>query len=207
VPQVTGLRQLVHGTFMTKATWRARTSDGTQLTILADAMSPGELTVLVLPPTNHPIDHPTEPSATTLPDAKTAGHVAGHVAESTASPSAEMVELKQWEQRSFDDVRISTRMLTASVETPAWRVNITAKPIYGLVPPLLNATHVHGHWHPIQKRFDLLVHGSYPQPNAHGIIGQSYSGTATLSCGTGSATSTVPSSRPMRPTATACCRP
>jgi len=176
---------------MTKATWRARTSDGTQLTILADAMSPGELTVLVLPPTNHPIDHPTEPSATTLPDAKTAGHVAGHVAESTASPSAEMVELKQWEQRSFDDVRISTRMLTASVETPAWRVNITAKPIYGLVPPLLNA----------------LICSSMGRTRSPMRTASLDRATATLSCGTGSATSTVPSSRPMRPTATACCRP
>ena len=37
-----GLRQLVHGTFMTQATWRVRTAAGRELAIKADAMAPGE---------------------------------------------------------------------------------------------------------------------------------------------------------------------
>ena len=44
----------------------------------------------------------------------------------------------------------------------------------GLVPPTLNATHVHGKWEEDQRRLDLLIHGAYPQPDAHGIVGQSY---------------------------------
>jgi len=53
-------------------------------------------------------------------------------------------------------------------------VNVTAKPIYGLVPPLLNETHVHGKWDEEQRRLDILINGAFPQPDAHGIIGQSF---------------------------------
>merc|ERR1711988_689744 len=75
---------------------------------------------------------------------------------------------------TFDDTTIETRMLTVSVQTPAWTINVTSNPIYGLVQPLLNSTHTHGHWAVDQRRLDIAVAGSFPQPNAHGIIGQSY---------------------------------
>ena len=39
---VVGLRQMVHGTFMTQATWHIRTGAGRELFIKADAMAPGE---------------------------------------------------------------------------------------------------------------------------------------------------------------------
>ena len=65
-------------------------------------------------------------------------------------------------------------MLTVSVVTTDWHVSVTSKPIYGLVPPLLNETHVHGHWEEAQRRLDIAIDGRFPQPNAHGIIGQSY---------------------------------
>ena len=48
------------------------------------------------------------------------------------------------------------------------------EPIYGLMEPILNETHYHGRWEPEQRRFDVTVQGVFPQPNAHGIIGQSY---------------------------------
>ena len=65
-------------------------------------------------------------------------------------------------------------MLSVAVETPNWAVNVTSKQIYGLLPPLLNATHVHGRWEEDQRRLDLNIRGAYPQPDAHGIVGQSY---------------------------------
>lgn len=162
---VTGLQQLVHGTFMTKAAWRVRTSSATHLLILADAMTPGELTVALLPSASA--------SASSL-DSKTKATAANATAAASASSAVETIALKQWQSVTFDDVTIQTRQLTVCVTTPAWTVNVTSKPIYGLVPPLANATHVHGHWSPMQKRLDLLVHGAYPQPDAHGVIGQSY---------------------------------
>ena len=137
---VTGLKQLIHGTFMTQATWRMRTSSGKELLVTADAMHKGELTVLVL----------------------------------GGGGSVQTVAVKPWQRVAFDDVRIETRMLTASVESPTWQVNVTAKPIYGLVPPLLNETHVHGKWDEEQRRLDILINGAFPQPDAHGIIGQSF---------------------------------
>ena len=45
---VVGLRQLVHGTFMTQATWHIRTAAGRELFIKADAMAPGEAHVAKL---------------------------------------------------------------------------------------------------------------------------------------------------------------
>ena len=63
---------------------------------------------------------------------------------------------------------------SVSGETDSWQVNVTARPIYGLVPPFLNETHDHGRWEQMQKRLDIEVRGSFPQLDAHGIIGQSY---------------------------------
>lgn len=83
-------------------------------------------------------------------------------------------KITPWKKMSFDDVVIETRMLTVSVKTPFWTVNITSKPIYGLVQPVLNATHTHGHWAIDQRRFDIAMEGAFPQPDAHGIVGQSY---------------------------------
>jgi len=53
-------------------------------------------------------------------------------------------------------------------------VNVTSKPIYGLVDPAFNETHIHGHWQEEQRRFDIMLHGESPQPQAHGILGQGY---------------------------------
>ena len=33
---------------------------------------------------------------------------------------------------------------------------------------------MHGRWDEDQRRLDLLIHGAYPQPDAHGVVGQSY---------------------------------
>jgi len=139
----TGLKQLVHGTFMTMAMWRVHTSAGRGLLIEADAMKKGEVDVLVFPAPQ-------------------------------SGQAMESVSMKQWQQVSLDDVRIETRLLTTSVQTPMWQINVTAKPIYGIVQPLFNETHVHGHWAEDQRRFDVLIHGVFPQPDAHGIVGQSY---------------------------------
>lgn len=43
----TGLKQLVHGTYLTRAAWRVRTSRGKELLVKADAMRRGELDVYV----------------------------------------------------------------------------------------------------------------------------------------------------------------
>lgn len=142
---VSGLTQLVHGTFMTKAAWRVRTSAGKELLISADAMKQGELVVFVL-------------------------------GGSALNTPKETIAVKQWQRLVFDDMRIETRMLTASVESAAWLVNITSKPIYNLVPPIFNETHLHVHWEENQRRFDILIQGDSSQPDAHGIIGQSYRG-------------------------------
>jgi hypothetical protein len=44
----TGARQLVHGTFMTKAAWRVRTGAGRTLLIKSDAMRKAELELTVV---------------------------------------------------------------------------------------------------------------------------------------------------------------
>jgi len=142
-------QQLVHGTFMTKALWRVRTSAGRELLIATEAMKVGEASVIELPK----------------------GSLALTESELV---HAESVTMKAWQRRVYDDVTIETRMLSVSVATAAWTVNVTSKAIYGLVPPLLNQTHVHGIWEEGQRRLDLLIHGAYPQPDAHGIVGQSY---------------------------------
>ena len=139
----TGVRQLVHGTFMTRAYWRVRTSSGRHLLIWADAMRRGEVDVLVL---------------------------------QQGAPAGSR-RLGPWQTASWDEVHVSTRMLTAIVATRAWQVNVTSKPIYGLQLPVLNASHYHGKWEVEQRRFDVAIRGAFPQPSAHGVIGQSYRDT------------------------------
>ena len=91
---------------------------------------------------------------------------------------------------SFGDVRLATRMMTVSVQSPLWEVNVTSKPIYGLAMP--NASeHRNGVgewdvqllakdalkrrlWEADQRRLDFEISGAFPQPEAHGVIGQSY---------------------------------
>ena len=139
---VTGLKQLIHGTFMTKAVWHVRTSADRTVIVMANAMERGELDIdlVVLRP----------------------------------KFMFESKKMRQGEHMVYDDVRIQTRMLTATVETPFWVVNITSKPIYGLIQPWLNTTHTTGRYQEDQRRFDITVAGVFPQPDAHGVIGQSY---------------------------------
>ena len=138
---VTGLRQLVHGTFMTEAAWRVSTLASNELLVKANAMQRGTLDLLL---------------------------------KEAVSQEVKSLAMGPWQSRTFDDVRVETRSLTVTLMTADWQVNLTAKPIYGLCPPLLNETHVHGHWEEEQRRFDIAIHGRFPQPDAHGIIGQSY---------------------------------
>ena len=147
---VVGLKQLIHGTFMTQVVWRVRTAAGRELAIKADAMMPGRVDVLLLRRT----------SASVAPEAALLG--------------AEEISLMPWETKIIDGVHVSTRMLTVSVVTPDWSIEVTSKPIYGLVPPLANETHVHGHWEEEQRRFDIAIRGAFPQLDAHGIVGQSF---------------------------------
>ena len=147
---VVGLRQLVHGTFMTQATWHIRTAAGRELFIKADAMAPGEAHVAKLRSVNT------------------------SVAAEAALLGSEYSSLMPWDEAIYDDVRVSTRYLTVSVQTAAWTVEVTAKPIYGLVSPLINDTHVHGRWEEDQRRLDISIRGAFPQPDAHGVVGQSY---------------------------------
>ena len=81
-----------------------------------------------------------------------------------------------WERQTIDNVRIETRMLTAVINTSMWEVNVTSKPIYALVAPFTDDTYesYHGRWEPDQRRLDISIHGAFPQPDAHGVIGQSY---------------------------------
>jgi len=145
----TGLKQLVHGTFMTKATWRVRTAKGREILAITDAMKRAEVAVMVLP---------GRASLTTSAD--------------TGVPEARL--LSPWEKLTVDDITIETRMLSARVESAAWEIEVTSRPIYNLVAPLLNETHVHGHWEEGQRRLDISIRGAFPQPDAHGIVGQSY---------------------------------
>ena len=150
-PQI-GLEQLVHGTFMTRAFWTIVTSAGTHVVLGADAMKQGQLDVLV---------------------------ISRGSSQSSATPGVS--KLLPWQNMTIDDVSLATRMLSINVETPQWDVEITSKPIYGLMQPILNETHWHGHWEPGQRRFDIQTHGTSPQPHAHGIIGQSFRSHTVLS--------------------------
>jgi len=134
----TGLKQLVHGSFMTMASWFV-ISGGKEYLLHVRAMHKGELVVLY---DNYKVE-----------------------------------QLGPWSKRTFgDDLRIETKMLTASVTTPNWSVNVTSKPIYGLVAPYNNDTYesYHGRLEPEQRRLDIAISGDFPQLDAHGIIGQSY---------------------------------
>ena len=140
----TGLKQLVHGSFMTKASWFVL-SGGVEYFLHMRAMYKGELVVLY--------DNENNGSYKNV------------------------IQLGPWSKRSFGgDLHIETKMLTVSVTTPTWSVNVTSKPIYGLVAPYNDATYesYHGKWEPNQRRLDIAIKGDYPQPDAHGIIGQSY---------------------------------
>ena len=110
-----GLRQLVHGTFMTKTIWHVRTSAGRELLVKADAMRrANQVDVLLLPkrvPGAPPLD---------IPRSMSAGEV-------------QVVEMNANQRIVLDDVAIETHTLSVSVESPAWSVNVTSKPIYGLV--------------------------------------------------------------------------
>merc|ERR1712185_509981 len=59
-------------------------------------------------------------------------------------------------------------MLSLSVSEPRWQVNVTAKPVYGQVD--LDRPW----WQSMKKRLDISIKGAFPQPDAHGIVGQSY---------------------------------
>ena len=134
----TGLKQLVHGSFMTKAGWFV-ISSGKEYYLQMDAMKKGELVVV--------------------------------------TDYYKVTPLGPWSKLSLgNELKIETKMLTVSVITPAWSVNVTSKPIYGLVAPYTNATYesYHGRWQPNQRRLDISITGAFPQHDAHGIIGQSY---------------------------------
>ena len=141
-----GMKQLVHGTFMTAASWRIRTGKGREMFVTLDVMRETMLHVAVLPSSTDRRGH-------VLPD---------------------VYKMGPWQRLEFDNVKLETRMLTSSVLTPTWQVNATSKPIYGLVPPLINSTHVHNLWDEEQKRLDVSINGIFPLPDAHGIVGQSY---------------------------------
>ena len=122
-----GVKQLIHGTFMTRAYWNVRTSAGRVLHISTDAMRGGELNVSV------------DGIPSTIP---------------------------RWQVVTFDDVTVSTRMLSVSVANPSWSVNATAKYIYGQTRLW---------WKEAQlKRLDISISGAFPQADAHGVIGQSF---------------------------------
>jgi len=134
----TGLKQLVHGSFMTKVIWFI-ISGGEEYYLHVDAMHKGEMVVIAEVPNFR--------------------------------------KLGPWSKLSLgDDLKIETRELTATVTTSTWSVNVTSKPIYGLVAPYTNDTYesYHGRWQPFQRRLDISIKGDFPQPDAHGIIGQSY---------------------------------
>ena len=81
---------------------------------------------------------------------------------------------RQWVERTYGDVKVSSKILTVTVETPLWVVRTTSKPIYKLISPIVNESHVHRRWLAGQKRLDISIDGTFPQLDAHGIIGQSY---------------------------------
>jgi hypothetical protein len=109
-------------------------------------------------------------------DSMRAGEAAVFV-DLTEPKKYKTVNMGTWQKQTFDEVRVENRMLTTSVITPLWSVNVTSKPIYALVAPftdLDDAATYHGRWSEFQRRLDISVHGFFPQPEAHGIIGQSY---------------------------------
>ena len=101
----------------------------------------------------------------------------GNAADAVAS--MRRFTLSQYSNETIDDIYLETRMLTISVSSPSWQVNVTSKPVYEAVEPILNETHWHGRWDPEQRRFDIAIRGVFPQEQAHGVIGQSYRTTSS----------------------------
>ena len=161
---------------MTKALWRVRSgTTGRELMITTHSSSPGEATVLMLPNSVLGLEMSEIMQLETVRNQLSVSVCHPHGFTLCACVRVIQTTMQPWQRRVFfDDVTVETRMLTVSVTTPSWTVNVTSKPIYGLVPPLINETHVHGKWEEDQRRLDLLVTGAFPQPNAHGIVGQSY---------------------------------
>ena len=126
-------KQIIDGTFMTRASWVITTAKGRKLTLAADAMHSGELNVTI---------------------------------DGVAS------RLDRWAKLDVDEVQVRTMMLSLSVIEPRWQVNITAKPVYGQVD--LDRPW----WQSMKKRLDISIRGAFPQPDAHGIVGQSYRSVA-----------------------------
>lgn len=75
------------------------------------------------------------------------------------------ISLTRWQRMVVDDVNITTQHQTVTVEEPRWQVSVTSKGIYGALAKW---------WVQVPKRLDLSIKGAFPQPDAHGIIGQSY---------------------------------
>ena len=164
----TGVTRLVHGTFMTRAHWRVLTSAGDELLLSTDALRRGELYGTVSPRAS----------------------LGGGGSNATRGESSRALLMKPWTTARFGDVRLTTRMLTVSVESPMWQINVTSKPIYGLAMPN-TSEHRNGVgewdvvllakdelkrrlWDAEQRRLDIEIQGAFPQPQAHGILGQSY---------------------------------
>ena len=74
--------------------------------------------------------------------------------------------LARWSALTVDEVNISTKFLSLTVSEPRWEVNVTSRPIYGQSQKWYREG--------MLKRFDITIKGAFPQPEAHGIIGQSY---------------------------------
>ena len=127
---------------MTQAAWRLRlASTGEEVLIETDAMERGV--------------------------ARVTRGVGG--ADESAAPQ----RLAPWSTLRLDDgaVKVATAMLTVSVETARWQVNVTSKPVYGLIPDVM---HDFTRWQHNQRRLDVSIHGAFPQPDAHGVLGQAY---------------------------------
>ena len=133
----TGLKQLVHGTFMTKATWRVRTNKGREVLLKVDAMDRAKVDMVVL-------DYSTLAAAVAA--SSTGAALTGDATFKPASLAAQISKIRTlppYSNVSIDDVSIKTYMLTTSVETASWQVNVTSKPIWGLDEPVFNQTHYH----------------------------------------------------------------
>ena len=76
----TGLKQLVHGTYMTKATWLIKTESGRSLSVVVDAMK-GEAVRIDVGPS--------------------AAELAGAVAQGLAPPAASSVRMANWEEYTY----------------------------------------------------------------------------------------------------------
>ena len=125
---------MIHGTFMTRASWRLRTGMGRELVLYVDAMKKGEALMRI-----GSADDPT---------------------------ALESFKLDGWATKVVDDIRVETRSLSISVESPAWTVNVTSKPIYGLIQPTVNDTHVHGRYEHTRAHTSTPAH-QHTRTHAH----------------------------------------